>query len=203
MANFNSYIDDIDMSFWHQLCAEYGTVHRLRKGESLTVLRGGSRHLKYVGIVLRGYFKYTVTDSNGNECITGFSFSGTLVGDFISIIENTSASTNITAGIDTEAILCPVAIIRRELCSQPQIRRTMAEALFKQAYATYINLHRHTPTERYKELLIRYPDILQKIPLKEMASYLQITPTHLSRIRKQLTFNKGGGNSIFEQSLII
>ncbi|TGX96558.1 Crp/Fnr family transcriptional regulator, partial [Bacteroides muris (ex Afrizal et al. 2022)] len=33
-------------------------------------------------------------------------------------------------------------------------------------------------------------DLLQDITLKDLASYLQITPTYLSRIRKEITFGK-------------
>lgn len=192
MANFNSYIDAIDMSFWQQICAEHGTLHRLRKGESLTIPRADAKRLKYAGIVKKGYFKYTVADTDGNERITGFSFSGTLVGDFLNIIDKTPVRTNIIAAVDTEAVLVPIEIVRKMLLSMFTMRHAMAEALFKQAYTTYTDIVRLTPEERYRELLKRHPDILQNISLKEMASYLQITPTHLSRIRKSLTFNEGG-----------
>lgn len=37
--------------------------------------------------------------------------------------------------------------------------------------------------EIYKKLLNEHPDILQRIPLKDIASYLNITPSSLSRIR--------------------
>ena len=36
---------------------------------------------------------------------------------------------------------------------------------------------------QYERLLREYPDIIQKVPLKHIASYLQITPQSLSRIR--------------------
>lgn len=36
---------------------------------------------------------------------------------------------------------------------------------------------------QYENLLQDYPDLIQKVPLKHLASYLQITPQSLSRIR--------------------
>ena len=65
--------------------------------------------------------------------------------------------------------------------------RTAAEQLFNQIYLRYINLYRYTPEKRYIQLIERYPDIIQLIPLKEIASYLKITPIHLSRIRRKQT----------------
>lgn len=44
-----------------------------------------------------------------------------------------------------------------------------------------------TSEERYLDLLEKQPEILQKIPLKLLASTLGITPRHLSRIRKKIS----------------
>lgn len=43
-----------------------------------------------------------------------------------------------------------------------------------------------TATERYLDL-IKDPDYLQMIPQKYLASYLGITQTSLSRLRKKMT----------------
>lgn len=47
-------------------------------------------------------------------------------------------------------------------------------------------MYKLTPEERYVKLLERYPEVLQLISLKEIASYLKITPVHISRIRRKL-----------------
>ncbi len=44
-----------------------------------------------------------------------------------------------------------------------------------------------TADQRYKELLINKPEVLQRIPLKFLSSYLGVAPQSLSRIRKNLT----------------
>ena len=43
-----------------------------------------------------------------------------------------------------------------------------------------------TARQRYDEFVRRYPDLALAVPLQYIASYLQITPQSLSRIRKQL-----------------
>ncbi len=40
-------------------------------------------------------------------------------------------------------------------------------------------------TERYRKLVVHRPEILQKVPLKIIASYLGITPEYLSNIRSK------------------
>ena len=110
------------------------------------------------------------------------------MGDFLSTVNKESVKTNIIAATDAEVIQCPASVLKRQLEHSPALRRALTEGLFRQAYMQYLDLYSSSPKARYLALLKRCPDILQNITLKEMASYLQITPTHLSRIRKELTF---------------
>jgi len=50
-------------------------------------------------------------------------------------------------------------------------------------------LQTETAENRYLLLLKQHPNLIQNVPLKQIASYLGITDTSLSRIRK-LTINK-------------
>ncbi|MHC5201529.1 Crp/Fnr family transcriptional regulator [Myroides sp. LJL119] len=43
-----------------------------------------------------------------------------------------------------------------------------------------------TAKQRYLDLMINHPCIIQNVPLKHIASYLGITPVSLSRIRKEI-----------------
>ncbi len=58
----------------------------------------------------------------------------------------------------------------------------------------YVNTecHKHfindlTATQRYQEVLSKDADLLQRVPLIYLASYLQIAPETLSRIRKKIS----------------
>lgn len=43
-----------------------------------------------------------------------------------------------------------------------------------------------TPTELYVDLVRRYPDFLNYITLREIASFLRVTPETISHIRKNI-----------------
>ena len=167
MANFNSYIDNLDMTFWHGICLQNGMVKHYRKGE-VFVWQGDV--IKYFGFIRKGYFKYTITDTEGYEHITGFVFSNGLVGDFLSSVNKESVKTNIIAATDAEVIQCSVTVLKHQLANSPELHRILAEGLFRQAYMRYLDLHGSSPKARYLALLKRCPDILQNITLKEMAS---------------------------------
>lgn len=91
---------------------------------------------------------------------------------------------------DSDVWVCSTNLFRQILKENIELRCVMAEELCRQTHDRYLNLYRQSPKERYWELIRRCPNILQDITLKELASYLQITPTYLSRIRKEITFGK-------------
>ena len=43
-----------------------------------------------------------------------------------------------------------------------------------------------SPQQRYEALTERCPDVLQLVPLRELASYLGVRPETLSRIRRRV-----------------
>lgn len=47
-------------------------------------------------------------------------------------------------------------------------------------------LQTQTAEHRYEQMLLRQPDLVQRIPLKYLASYFGIAPQSLSRIRKKI-----------------
>ena len=57
-------------------------------------------------------------------------------------------------------------------------------------YHRLLNLYSASPKIRYQELLKRCPDIVHQTSLKEIASFLNISPYTLSRIRREITFGQ-------------
>ena len=73
--------------------------------------------------------------------------------------------------------------------SDEELHRKVGEAtiaLFDNTYDRYIDLRLKTAKERYDELIYAHKDLFMLFSLKDIASFLNITPTHLSRLRKLL-----------------
>lgn len=56
--------------------------------------------------------------------------------------------------------------------------------LLQEAYCRYLNMLVKTPTERFHELVSRYPGVTHNLPIQEIASYLGISRRQLHRIRE-------------------
>ncbi|MFG6425777.1 MAG: Crp/Fnr family transcriptional regulator [Muribaculaceae bacterium] len=187
MDKFNVYQEGINLDMFRAFCEEHGRAISFSKGEYFTRQGKVSRHW---GFITKGHFAYTVIDSSGNEKIVGFAFQDTLVGDSISLIKEATSLTDIQAISDTEVITCDATDFRLLLNSDLNIRVGFAESLFEDIYTRYLRLHSLSPKERYLHIINECPEILQYISLKQLASYLMITPTYLSLIRKQLSIEK-------------
>jgi len=65
------------------------------------------------------------------------------------------------------------------------IGRKIAEKLCEILEERIISLHTENAEERYKALLLKHPDLIQRVNLGHIASYLGITQETLSRIRSR------------------
>lgn len=67
------------------------------------------------------------------------------------------------------------------------IGRKTSENLFLKKAERELSLLNETPEERYLKIFRTRPELIEKIPLKYIASYIGITPQALSRIRKRIS----------------
>lgn len=184
MAPFNKYDSLIDLSVIKDCCREKGRLCHYAKEEAF--IQEGNVG-KYLGVVESGYFKYTTLSSSGNDSVVGFAFEGEIVADFYASYQKRLSEVSIRAGKDSTVLQINIAeaqnIIDKYFNHNLSI---ITGTLFSEIYSRYLELHRKTPTERYLDLIAQYPQILDIVSLRDIASYLLITPVYLSRIRKKL-----------------
>ena len=65
--------------------------------------------------------------------------------------------------------------------------RLISEDLLAQNQVSFANFKTSSPEQRYVHLMEKRPDLLQRVPQHQIASYLGIKPESLSRIRKRIT----------------
>ncbi|MDE6562570.1 MAG: Crp/Fnr family transcriptional regulator [Muribaculaceae bacterium] len=181
--HFNTHLEGLDLQFWHDLIESHGKLISLKKGEYLC--RRGEPTNAF-GYVKSGYFKYTV---EGVNKIGGFAFPEALIGDYPHCMENAPAMFDIVAGKDSEVWIADATILPR-LFEEDKEAGRQGRLFMQSAYVSLANryyaLYAKTPLERYLDLINEHPQIMQDVPQKEIAEYLQILPNSLSRIRKKL-----------------
>ncbi len=183
MAQLNEFMTRIDLSVLNDYVVANGKSVVYAKGERI-VQQG--RLCRYVGVIKSGYFKYMALNSKGQEVVTGFSFEGEVVTDYVQgFLYDQPSLTSIVAGCDTEVQRVSVEDARRFIIERnPGFVAEVSSNLLQEAYCRYLNVLVKTPTERFHELVSRYPDVIHNLPIQEIASYLGISRRQLHRIRE-------------------
>ena len=70
------------------------------------------------------------------------------------------------------------------------ITRMMMEQDLGKSQDAMANFITSSPEERYLNLQKTRPDLLQRVPQHQLASFLGVTPESLSRIRNRMAKNK-------------
>jgi CRP-like cAMP-binding protein len=181
IAKFNNYLEIEGVAEMKEFLLEKGQVRILDKGDRF--IREGQKS-GLVGYVERGGFRPLVRHTDGvSEKITGYSFTDDFVADFPQFQEKHSA-VSIEAIRQSELYVLPFEELARNMSWE--FRFMVAEAARADVYGRLLLLYRNTPEERYTGLIEHYPDILNEVSLREIASFLKITPETLSRIRKKM-----------------
>ncbi|WKN40799.1 Crp/Fnr family transcriptional regulator [Tunicatimonas pelagia] len=68
--------------------------------------------------------------------------------------------------------------------------RILSEELLAKAQLSLDQFKTFSPEERYLDLVEKRPDLLQRVPQHQLASFIGITPQSLSRLRARLTDKK-------------
>lgn len=176
-SQFNSYIDFLDLTAATDFCREKGVLCHYKKGERF-VQQGTIAH--YAALVVSGYFKVTTLNDSGDEAVINFAFPGQFITDFHSSLRGETSQFSIIAGADCEIMRVPLKTFKEFL--SPSLLDE-----YKALFNMVLNLYRKSPRQRYVELCEQYPQIVETVTLKDLSSFLLITPNYLSRIRRDLT----------------
>lgn len=139
-----------------------------------------------------GFARSYVIDLDGHDISTKFFSSTDIVIDWHSYFLKTKCRENVQA-----ISACTVWKISFENFMKLFHIESFREVGRTRLVNNYFELKTHSVSviadpakERYLNLLKTKPDIVQNVPLKQIATYLGITDTSLSRIRKEIADNK-------------
>lgn len=152
-------------------------------------LRKGENPHSYL-ILQKGLMRSFVFDYDGNEITTHFFTEQEVVIEVLSLFKHASSEESIQALTECVCWEIDFEAFEKLFHTIPGLsewgRAWFSEELsrFKQRSVQMIT---HRASERYMKLLKEKPQIIRQAPLKQIATYLGITDTSLSRIRKELS----------------
>jgi CRP-like cAMP-binding protein len=135
-----------------------------------------------------GFARSFVLDLEGNDISTKFFSTGDIVIDWHSYFLKTKCRENIQA--ITNCVVWKITFENFMKLFHIEAFRDVGRT---RLVNNYFELKNHSVSviadpakDRYLNLLKTKPDIVQNVPLKQIATYLGITDTSLSRIRKEI-----------------
>jgi CRP-like cAMP-binding protein len=170
-------------------CSSFKEV-KIKKRQLIIQPNFTAKHRNYV---LKGCFRaYVVADEGQDHTIT-FAIDDWWITDYNSYIFQQPATMFVIALEDSTLLQIDYETeveLKRSNHKFETFFRILAErGLAAQQRRIISNLTR-TAEERYEHFVIRYPQVVQRVPQYALASYLGMTTEFLSRIRNKRTIKK-------------
>ena len=182
--------NSLDLETLREFCKREGEAVTYRKGNQLE--REGDP-ARWFAFVTEGCFKYVTHGiSEDREHITWFSFQGEFVVDYPTFLYGRPSQTTIEAMMPSRVIRVTGQQLEQFFDQSKEtmkLRAIIAEHILFQFRSRYLDLHCTTARERYEMLMQRCPGIVDHLALQDIASFLNVTPQTISKIRKEITFD--------------
>ena len=149
------------------------------KGQILQ--RSGELNTK-VFAVESGLLRSYSIDNNGKEHIYMFAPEKWIIADNCEI--------NIPCDLFIDALENSTVIVTDKEVAKKNSKNNSLINRIAVLQKRIIMLMSSSAIERYQNFVETYPDIIQRVPQRMIASYLGITPEALSRVRKALSLRK-------------
>lgn len=160
---------------------------RLKNKEYLIQENSVSKELVWIQKGMLRSFYYNDKSEEITYCIT---FENSLMTALSSFISGSPSQENIQAIGDVELLSISKENVQH-LCEESLkwtvFFKSLVEEQFIELENKLFNIQRHDAKKRYQKLITEFPIYVQHIPVQYLASYLNITARHLSRIRKEIT----------------
>ncbi len=138
----------------------------------------------------KGCARNFVVDEKGHERILFFSFEDWWLGDFESYYSGKPATNNVQLLEDAELLVISKECFQKAEEEIPKLKQWYASKMLSSASAARNRIEEmktFSAEDRYLKLVEKQPHIFQRVPLQYIASYLNIEPQSLSRMRNRLS----------------
>jgi CRP-like cAMP-binding protein len=135
----------------------------------------------------KGLIRVLITDNEGTEHTIHFALENQFIADYSNFIQGQPSIYSLQTLEETEVVILPRTSIEwgyKNLTDGQKMGRLIAEYYFIYQDDRIKNLYVRTPKQRYDSITDVFPNIHNRVPQHMIASYLGITPIHLSRLKK-------------------
>lgn len=147
------------------------------------------KNCSQIGFVLKGAFRAFSTDENGEENTTCFKFENQIVTSYESFVSNKISNISIQAIED-----CDLLVISRtnflhlveKIPSWIAVQNLLTQQEFIEKEKYLVHFKNKPAKEKYQQLLTENPEIINRVPVNYIASYLGITQRTLTRVKKEI-----------------
>lgn len=145
---------------------------------------------RMVAYILHGLMRNYTLDQDGEEVTVHFAAETQAIAPYTAVFLGTPATETTQAVENTMAIVLDFMELKSMAQHDPILLRVyadMVEFTLVNAIQRIEDFTQKSPEERYQRVLDTQAYLIDRAPLKYLASYLGITAVSLSRIRKRLT----------------
>ncbi len=140
-----------------------------------------------VFFIEKGLIRVVITDNDGNEHTIHFALEDQFIADYSGFIVQQPSMYTLQALEDTQVVVLPRTAIDwgyKNLTEGQKMGRLIAEFYFIYQDNRIKNMYSRSPRQRYEGITTVFPNIHNRVPQHMIASYLGVSPVHLSRLKK-------------------
>ncbi|MBD3750675.1 MAG: Crp/Fnr family transcriptional regulator [Sphingobacteriales bacterium] len=135
----------------------------------------------------KGLIRVMITDNEGTEHTVHFALENQFISDYSNFMQKQPSFYTLQALEETQVVVLPRSAIEwgyKNLREGEKMGRLIAEYYFIYQDNRIKNTFSRTPKQRYDSITEVFPNIHNRVPQHMIASYLGISPVHLSRLKK-------------------
>lgn len=165
-----------------ELIASFFTARSYKKGQF--VFQEGEPLTKHY-YICKGLLKLVYTDADAREHIIGFAMEDWWESDFEAFYTQKNTTLSLICLEDTDLLFITLEGYKTLCRTVPKIEHFFLEKAyfgFIAAQKRILSTLTSNTSERYRQLIERYPGLVQRVPKAQLAAYLGVSRETLSRI---------------------